>query len=1498
MKKAFWWILGILLSPVLLFAVLTLLLYLPPVQNWTVDKVAEIASEKTGMHISVGHVNLAFPLDLSIDDFKVIDKQDTIADLEHMKVDVQLWPLLKKKVIINELEITNTKLNTNGFIDAACVKGDFKRLALTSKGIDLDKQTVEVNGAVLENARLDVQLRDSVPEDTTTTKTLWKIHADNLTITQSDLALHLSGSGDLILHMGELKVVELLADLGTPAYSIGSVTWTDGALRYNDIDMPQLSMQAGPVTMVNDSVRVPRFMLKTPDSDLMVELDMPLSFTDSINPGKMRLKMDAQLGRKDLMPFLTALPKAMQERWPIYPLTAKGSVNGNMDYMEFSDLDVSLPTAFAAKADGFVANLNDLKRLRADVTFDAQTQDLNFVMAALPRDVQRNYHIPNGMRAAGRVKADGANYAADVTLREGGGMVKAKGMLNADVMHYDLTAQIDQLNLHYFMPRDSFYTVSADVTAKGQGTDIFSPRTTMQAEAKIHHLRYGHWNMDHLTANADVNNGQARAEIRSDNELMRGLVTVDALMKKQQIDATLTADISEVDFYTMGLTAHPLSIGFCGHVDVNSDMKLTHVVSGLFNDLTISDSSHIYRPGDIGLLLKARPDTTYLRAQSGDFIVKLDASGDYERLLKRITTLGDTVMAQFDKRIIDQSAIRRLLPVMKMHVESQRDNPIVTLLNSSQDIDFKTLLFDMRTSPEEGVNGKGYVHSLTMSDMRLDTINFSLVQRKDHLSFQGQVRNNKKNPQFVFNALFDGLFQERGATVGVRYYDADNKLGIRLGAKAEMVDSGINLHLMPERPTIGYKEFNLNKDNFVLLTRKNKVKTKIDLIADDGTGVKIYSEDSDPTALQDITVSLNKVNLGEVSSVLPYYLPQMTGLLNGDFHVVQDAGGQISMLSDMAVRDMTYERSPIGNVSTELVYLQKENDAHAVEARLMKDDVEIGLLTGTYYNKENGRIDARFLLERLPLSLANGFIPDQLFGLHGYGEGELTIKGTNLAPKVDGEIYLDSSYVESIPYGVRLRFDNDPVRIQNSQLLLENFTVYAHNNNPLNIQGYVDFSRMDKMMVNLRMQARDYQIIGAEENPKSIAYGKAFVNVFARMSGPLDNLSMRGRLEVLGSTDMSYVLRDTPLTTDNQLNELVKFTDFSDTTQIVVERPPLNGFQMDMTIDVSKGAHVMAYLNTDHSNYIDLMGGGTLRMQYSPADDLQLRGRYTLSNGEMKYSLPVIPLKTFTIQDGSYIEFTGDPMNPTLNIAATERTKATVSGSSGVGRSVTFDCGVKITRTLNDMGLEFTLDAPEDMELHGELQAMGTEQRGKLAVTMLTTGMYLADGNTGAFSMNSALSAFLNSEINNITGNALRTLDLSMGMDKSTDAAGNMHTDYSFKFAKRFMNNRLKITVGGKVSTGAELQQRNNSFFDNVSLEYRLDNTANKFITVFYQNNSYDWLDGYTQKYGGGFTWRRSLQSFWDIFRFKDQTPTMPPRPQPMPVAPVDSLTTTNHEKE
>ena len=1531
MKKALWWILGILMSPLVLFLVLTVLLYLPPVQNWAVDKVAAVASEKTGMLIRVDHVNLSFPLDLTIDHFLMVHERDTIADVEQMTVDVQLLPLLGNQVVINALEVNNTRLNTNGFVEAACVRGSFKCLSVASRGIDLDRQTVEVNGARLEGADIDIQLNDSVPEDTTKSETPWVIRIDSAVVSRSDLQLHMPGDTMSVkARIGTLTARQALIDLARETYTVGSADLVNGAvaydqnfeppisvegLDYNHIDLTHLAVGvdsiyyhdptlrlcmrhlalkercglqvtdlSGPIALENGSLRLPRFRLKTPESNIFVDMDMPLSLTDSIDPGKLRLRMDARIGRQDLMPFLGSLPQGVRDRWPYYALTVKGSVKGNLDFMEFSDLDVQLPTAFGVSADGFVANLTDTRRLRADVQFKAESQNLGFLMAMLPRDVQRDYRLPP-MTAEGRVKADGTRYTANVKAREGRGLLTLDGNFDARDMSYSASLNVEDVNVHHFMPRGMLHNVNIGVMLNGHGTDIFSPKTDAIATVYVNQLRTSMWNMSDMTALAVVRNGRVQIDLESRNKLLSGEFNVDALMNTEKFVGTLTADVNHADLYTLGLMESPLTVRLCGSADITSDMKMNHYVSGLVSDIVVTDTAKTYRTEWVGVHLRTSTDTTLARIQSGDLIVKVDASGNYEQMAKTFSVLGDSVMAQMDKKTIDQPALRRLLPRLKMHVESKRDNPIANLLLSGRGLDFREMLFDMDASPERGLNGNGHIHALTVGGVRLDTINFRVTQRRERLSLGGQVRNNKKNPQFVFNAVFDGILQEHGATLGMRLYDEANKLGARIGAQAEVVDSGLRIHLVPEKPTLGYKIFNLNADNYLLFRLNKKVEANIDLVADDGTVVKVYSESADSTALQDITVSVNRINLDEITSIFPY-VPRMTGLLNGDYHIIQDATSRFSVVGDMGVRQMTYEGSPIGNVSTEMVYLQKGDSAHVVEARLMKDDAEIGLLTGTYYDVGDGTMDLKFLMERLPLDMVNGFIPDQLFGLKGYGEGEMAIRGPLDRLKVDGQVVLDSAYLESIPYGVNMRFAKTPLVVENSVLTINDFNLYSPKNDELNVSGTVDFADTEHIMTNLRLRARNYQIIDAKENRQSVAYGKAFVNFFARISGTLDDMMMRGRFDVLGSTDLSYVLRDSPLTTDNQLDELVKFTDFSDSTQTVVERPQLTGFKMDMTVNVSNGAHVMAYLNTDHSNYIDLIGGGTLRMSYSPEDNLRLTGRYTLSNGEMKYSLPVIPLKTFTIQDGSYVEFTGDPMNPTLNITATERTKASVATSGGAGRSVDFDCGVVITKTLNNMGLAFTLDAPEDMQLHSELQSMGAEQRAKLAVTMLTTGMYLADGNTNAFSMNSALSSFLNSQISQISGNALRTLDLSFGMDNSTDATGETRTDYSFKFAKRFLNNRLKVQVGGKVSTGAELQQRNNSFFDNVLLEYRLDQSANKYVTLFFQNNAYDWLDGYSQKYGGGFIWRRSLNRFLDIFKFNDTPATL----MPMRAAQPDSV--------
>ena len=64
----------------------------------------------------------------------------------------------------------------------------------------------------------------------------------------------------------------------------------------------------------------------------------------------------------------------------------------------------------------------------------------------------------------------------------------------------------------------------------------------------------------------------------------------------------------------------------------------------------------------------------------------------------------------------------------------------------------------------------------------------NLTQKGERLSYQGQVRNNKRNPQFVFNALIDGHIHQHGALAGLRYYDAKGRMGVRLGATIDRKD--------------------------------------------------------------------------------------------------------------------------------------------------------------------------------------------------------------------------------------------------------------------------------------------------------------------------------------------------------------------------------------------------------------------------------------------------------------------------------------------------------------------------------------------------------------------------------------------------------------------------------------------------------------------------------------------------------------------------------------
>ena len=413
-------------------------------------------------------------------------------------------------------------------------------------------------------------------------------------------------------------------------------------------------------------------------------------------------------------------------------------------------------------------------------------------------------------------------------------------------------------------------------------------------------------------------------------------------------------------------------------------------------------------------------------------------------------------------------------------------------------------------------------------------------------------------------------------------------------------------------------------------------------------------------------------------------------------------------------------------------------------------------------------------------------------------------------------------------------------------------------------------------MANLRVQAQNYTLLDAVKTKESLLYGKVYVDINATMRGPLlEGPVMRGNMNVLGNTNATYVMTDSPLTVEDRLDGLVTFTSFAEEEENNDDKGvtmALGGMDMLMTVHIDDAVRLRADLSADRSKYVELTGGGDLSMRYTPQGDLSMTGRYTINNGTMKYSLPVIPLKDFTIANGSYVDWRGDIMNPRLSITATERTRASVSngGDEGGSRRVDFDVAVVINNTLESPDLSFDLSAPNDAEVQNELLTLSADERGKQAITMLATGIYLGSGMVSgeSLTMGTALNSVLQSQINALAGSTMKNANFSMGIENRTDGAGSTLVDYSFRYSQRFFNDRVQINIGGKVTTGSNATNNAESFIDNVSLEYRVDKSGTRYLRAFHNKNYEDLLDGEVTETGVGVLFRKKMDSLSELWIF------------------------------
>lgn len=1520
------WLSVAVATPVVLFLVLALIVYLPPVQKFAVRKTTEMLSEETGIDISIGHVRLAFPLDLALHNLLAVEAGDTLVHARSARINVRLLPLFEGRADIDGLALYDARLDTKSMVADTRIKGTVGELSAASHGVEWGKELVRLDRVTLLYGNLWVALSDTAQQDTTAATSQWKILLDKAEIASTSLRLSMPGDTlRMAAHLGEARLSDGTFDTGKAYYAFRSLTLQEGfvnmlsgenevpffswlhkmppvlprtgAFNPNDIAISNLSLAidslsfdsaatlrtgihhitfaeqsgfevkelSGKVYMDSVRLQVPALRFTTPHSRLDAGIDVDWRALKAGNKGQCRILLDANFGHQDVRTLMAGfLNEQALRAYPNSNLALKARAMGNTDLLIVEDLSCSLPGVVQLKGAATARHLMKPSR-SGDARFDLRTGNLGSILGLLPPNVRSSIGFANPMTAQGKASFAGDNYNADLRMTAEQGVLTAQAYLNLQEENYNVTADGKAVPIGTFLPGMGLGNFSGHLKATGKGLDVLSPKAKLHAEAAIDSLDYNEWHLDRITFLADLADGKGEARFSSDNDLLMGSGELTADLG-EMMHFGLNADLPIINITSLSGIKDTLQMGTTINITGHADRALTdYGAEGSISNVRFLTPQKSIPATDVEFSFNTDSAATKAQLASGDLSLRLAAEGCVDSLVAHFLDFSDSLNYQLANKSLNQSTLKSTLPVMSFFINAGRHNPLSNILRH-KDYTYNGIYINLNTHPENGLNGQAHVGNLKSGSLLLDTVHLNIRQEAEGMVMNGTIYNyTRRNPN-KFEARLRTYLLASGAGIETAFFDKDGRMGVDLGLRADIVPGGLNVKLYPEQPVIAYRGFTINKDNFIYLGRDQSIRANVDLLADDGTGLKIYGEPIDST--NDFTLSINRINLGELSNVIPY-LPRLEGMLSGDFHVSDDHK-KLSAMASISTDKLRFEGIDLGEIGVEAIYLPKDSTEHFANAFINYNGLEVLECNGTYHNTEEGYFSGEALLYDFPLQMLNGFLAGTDVALAGKAGGSLMLEGSLNSPKMNGQLDLDSAKVYSEVYGFDFRMDEQPVYITNSQMVFENYSLYSTGRSPLVIDGTLDMSNLADIGINFRMQAKNFELINSKKKARSVVYGKIYTNFDATLRGSANNLTVRGKLDILDRTDMTYILKDSPISVDDRLNDLVKFVSFEDTTQVETTPTPTTSFDMTLGISVSDMAQFHCNLSEDGQNYVDLEGGGNLTLRLTQQGDMRVTGRFTTTSGEMKYALPIIPLKTFKLDAGSYVEFTGDVMNPTLNVAAKERVKAVVT-ENNQSRSVAFDVGVAITKPLSEMGLEFTIEAPEDLTVQNQLAAMTPEQRGKTAVTMLATGMYLTDDNmsNGGFKANNALNAFLQSEIQNIAGSALRTIDINLGVESGTSAAGTSTTDYSFQFAKRFWGNRISVIVGGKVSTGADAQNSAASIIDNISVEYRLDKSATRYVRVFYDRDTQDPLEGQLTKTGAGLVLRRKTDRLGELFLFR-----------------------------
>lgn len=407
--------------------------------------------------------------------------------------------------------------------------------------------------------------------------------------------------------------------------------------------------------------------------------------------------------------------------------------------------------------------------------------------------------------------------------------------------------------------------------------------------------------------------------------------------------------------------------------------------------------------------------------------------------------------------------------------------------------------------------------------------------------------------------------------------------------------------------------------------------------------------------------------------------------------------------------------------------------------------------------------------------------------------------------------------------------------------------------------------------LDLTLEATD--LLALDLPQSDLFFGKVYAKGTVQVSGPLDALKLDVRAEAAKPSTFKLPF-STP--TEYEANSSISFVQPASSTSEPVRTEVARGLDVSLALKVTPLMTMELLLDETVGDIIRGRGEGWMKVDYPPTGALRLNGSVTLTGGDYLFTLQNLINKSFEVEPGGTLSWTGDPYAGKVNLRALYTTRTTLTGMVNQpdygGQRVPVQLGLQLSGALMQPQLAFDFALPNanpawQEELRNRL-ADG-DKRNIQAFSLLLTNSFW-QSNEGVLSqsvqsVNANTTQMLASQFSNFLSQGLGdfvAIDLAYSGSNRSDARDQLEVALS----KAFLNDRVSVQTTLDVPVGRQGATNSTSgLVGDVQVNYKITEDGRWKARAFNRSNNnnpaLDRLSPYTQGVGVEFgtqanTWK------------------------------------------